>query len=265
VPQSFATAITWYRHAAEGGNAAGQFRLAFMYDVGLGIAKDEVQAVQWYRKAAEQGLGAAEDRLGRLYLDGLGVGQDYEQAWNWSNRAYAHGDHDAAALLCEMQMKRAVPPDAPARTEKWCDLQKAMFADFLDGTEPVPTTLTSNQLIAIVAKIEGPGFASRRAHPSNSRFYAAVTMRRPRGIDVLPSFNRHDALMGEGGSARVAVRGVYVSRSLMNDFHLLIEPGVHIVPEKDLPIIADGGCAVRHVEYDAKGHVALKPRCNGTA
>jgi len=188
VPQSFSTAITWYRRAAKGGNAAGQFRLAFMYDFGLALQKDEAQAAEWYRKAAEQGLAAVEERLARLYLDGLGVGQDYQQAWNWSNRAYAHGNLDAAAVLCEMQSKRIVPLKALQQTEKWCDLQKAMFADFWAGAEPVPSALTNDQLVAIVGEIEGPGVVSRPINPMQSRYYAAVTMSGQRR-----SICRHDS------------------------------------------------------------------------
>jgi hypothetical protein len=260
VPQSFSTAATWYRQAAEGGNAAGQFRLAFLYDFGLGVPKNQAQAAEWYRKAAEQGLTAAQTRLAQLYIDGLGVGRDYRQAWDWSSRAYAQGDLSAAGLPCQMQQMRTVPPNAQGQTEKWCERLSATFsADPWVGTEPIAPTLTDDQVIAALRQLTGDSFTPHPANPGDrAQYYAAVTMRRPTSMNILPGFNGNYGLMSEWGSARIAIRGIRLSPPFSDS-----DAGIHIVPEKDLPAVLDGGCSVVHAAYDIARHVALEPRCGG--
>ena len=44
------------RVKAEQGDAQAQHNLGAMYEKGLGVAKDDVQAVLWYRKAADRSL-----------------------------------------------------------------------------------------------------------------------------------------------------------------------------------------------------------------
>jgi len=267
VPQSFSTAATWYRRAAEGGNAVGQFRLAFLYDFGLGIQKDEAKAANWYRKAADQGLAAAEDRLAYMYFDGLGVARDSQQAWDWSIRAYDHGDLNSADIPCRMQRTRTVPPNATRQADKWCDLYHPTFAaNHWVGTEPIPPTLTNDQVIAALHQILGGSFAPHPPGPTDgAQFYAAVAMRRPTGMDMLPSLEEYYGLMSEGGSARIAIRGIHLSRHLLSGWPHQIEAGVHIVPEKDLPRVFDMGCSITNTAFDVTRHVALKPQCNGVA
>ena len=89
VPQDYAKAVTWYRKAAEQGNAFAQFNLGFMYDNGLGVPQDYSEAVSWYRKAAEQGNAGAEFNLGISYYNGEGVPQDYAEAYFWLDLAAA--------------------------------------------------------------------------------------------------------------------------------------------------------------------------------
>jgi TPR repeat protein len=61
--RNFSEAVSWYRKAADGGNAAAQYNLGVMYANGRGVSKNDAQAVAWFRKAAEQGLGASQDEL----------------------------------------------------------------------------------------------------------------------------------------------------------------------------------------------------------
>jgi hypothetical protein len=55
----YSEAVSWYRKAAERGNAAAQYSLGIMYANGRGVLKDSAQAATWYRKAAAQGFGTA--------------------------------------------------------------------------------------------------------------------------------------------------------------------------------------------------------------
>ena len=91
----YAAAVSWYRKAAEQGNASAQNNLGVMYDIGRGVTQDYAAAVSWYRKAADQGDADAQYNLGGMYDNGQGVPQDYVQAHMWFNLATANGDADA--------------------------------------------------------------------------------------------------------------------------------------------------------------------------
>jgi TPR repeat protein len=56
----FATALRLLRPLAEQGDAAAQYNLGQMYLLGHGVPKNNAEAVTWYRKAADQGDAAAE-------------------------------------------------------------------------------------------------------------------------------------------------------------------------------------------------------------
>ena len=86
-----------WRKAAEGGHARAQCRLGYCYDLGKGVAKDDVAASEWYAKAAEQGLAAAQLNLGVLYENGRAVTQDFKAAAALFAKAAASGDTKAAA------------------------------------------------------------------------------------------------------------------------------------------------------------------------
>ena len=58
------------RVMANAGNAGAQFNLGVMYDRGLGVPQDDVEAASWYRKAANAGDLDAKNRLKKLYDDG---------------------------------------------------------------------------------------------------------------------------------------------------------------------------------------------------
>jgi uncharacterized protein len=63
VPQSFASAVEWYRRAAEQGEPAGQYFLGLMYDKGQGVQQDAVVAHKWLILAAAKAKG----RTGEYY------------------------------------------------------------------------------------------------------------------------------------------------------------------------------------------------------
>ncbi len=82
-------AVSWYRKAADQGNAYAQYTLGGMYDRGEGVEKDAVQAVSWYRKAADQGNAYAQYNLGRMYDSGEGVTPNAIAAYMWTSLALA--------------------------------------------------------------------------------------------------------------------------------------------------------------------------------
>lgn len=83
VAKDEARAVTWYRSAAEQGDASAQNNLGVMYANGLGVAQDDRQAAEWYGKAAGQGHAMAQFNLGGMYGSGRGVPRDVQQACMW--------------------------------------------------------------------------------------------------------------------------------------------------------------------------------------
>lgn len=66
------------RQAAEQGDAAAQFNLGVMYDIGRGVPMDKAEGARWMQKATERVDAAAQFNLGVLYGKGKGVGQEVE-------------------------------------------------------------------------------------------------------------------------------------------------------------------------------------------
>jgi TPR repeat protein len=67
LPKDDSQAVSWFRKAAEAGDARGMANLGFMYENGRGgLPKDDGQAVSWFRKAAEAGNEYAVAALKRL-------------------------------------------------------------------------------------------------------------------------------------------------------------------------------------------------------
>ncbi|MGK8946514.1 tetratricopeptide repeat protein [Haemophilus influenzae] len=92
VKQDGVEAVKWFRKAAEQGNAKAQNGLGMMYRGRLGIKQDYFKAVKWYRKAAEQGYGGAQVMLGFSYLSGKGVQVNKSLAKEWFGKACDNGE-----------------------------------------------------------------------------------------------------------------------------------------------------------------------------
>jgi hypothetical protein len=80
-------AVTWYRAAAQQGNADGQFGLGEMYAKGEGIERDLAKAYEYIELAAERGHQRAIRVLSQAYENGgLGQRADPERAAYWKDR-----------------------------------------------------------------------------------------------------------------------------------------------------------------------------------
>lgn len=83
VPQDDIEAVKWYWKAADQGDALAQHRLGIRYANPQGIPKNDVLAAKWFRKAADQGLPQSQYNLGIMYHYGRGVPQDNVMAYMW--------------------------------------------------------------------------------------------------------------------------------------------------------------------------------------
>jgi len=97
--QSYADAATWYRKAADRGNARAEADLGYAYLGGVGVSKDYAEAMKWNRKAADQGNAMAQNDLGYTYVKGLGVDKDYVEAMKWYRKAAEQGNVMAQKAL----------------------------------------------------------------------------------------------------------------------------------------------------------------------
>ena len=108
--KDYAQAVSWFRKAAEQGDARAQYMLATMHENDVGVPQENInlrraQAVFWYGKAAEQGIADAQFSLGNIYaIDQWieGVAQDLVQAVAWYRRAAGQGHVRAQYVLGEM-------------------------------------------------------------------------------------------------------------------------------------------------------------------
>lgn len=73
-------AYKWMRSAAADGLALAQHGLGVMYLFGECVDKNEAEAAVWFERAADQGLAGSMTTLASLYEQGLGVEQDAEKA-----------------------------------------------------------------------------------------------------------------------------------------------------------------------------------------
>ena len=87
VPQSSEDAATWYRRAADQGDAEAQWSLGMLWEAGPGMTHDLEEAKEWYRKAAEQDHEMALCRLGVIYEEGQQEPRDLEAAVRAYTRA----------------------------------------------------------------------------------------------------------------------------------------------------------------------------------
>ncbi|CAK0744128.1 conserved hypothetical protein [Gammaproteobacteria bacterium] len=94
------------------GNAEAQYRVAIMFQNGLGMARNELQAYRWMKAAAEQNHGLAQHGLGFMYLYGECVAMNHTMAAHWFQRAAEQGLAGAQDNLRMMYLQgQGVPID----------------------------------------------------------------------------------------------------------------------------------------------------------
>ena len=67
--ENFPQAFGYWEPLALDGHADSQFRVAQLYEKGLGVAQNFEQAITWYDRAAQQNHGAAQYRLGIYHMN----------------------------------------------------------------------------------------------------------------------------------------------------------------------------------------------------
>lgn len=70
--EDYKSALSWYRKAAENGDADAACDYAYMLEFGEGCDIDEPEAIRWYKKAISSGSALAKGNLGEMYEFGRG-------------------------------------------------------------------------------------------------------------------------------------------------------------------------------------------------
>ena len=95
-----ATAVEWFRKAAEQNYYKAINVLANCYKYGGGVKQNKEEAVKWYAKAAELGYAEAQYNLGEYYLS-----QNNEEAVKWYAKAARQGHRYSINELKELAKK----------------------------------------------------------------------------------------------------------------------------------------------------------------
>lgn len=94
VPKDEKVAFSQFQRAAQYGDVAGQYWLAYCYEYGIGTAKDLTSAKQYYVQSAQRADYSAAPALfalGRWYENGVNGVVDHNRAINYYQLAAATG------------------------------------------------------------------------------------------------------------------------------------------------------------------------------
>jgi len=97
--KNFAQSLSLLGPLAEKQNADAQYRLAIMYQNGLGVVRNELLAMKWMVSAANQGFSLAQHGLGFMYLEGDCITKNGEKAVYWFRKAAEQGMSGSQATL----------------------------------------------------------------------------------------------------------------------------------------------------------------------
>jgi TPR repeat protein len=161
VPRDERIALSWYRKAAESGNAAAQNRLGEMYRGGVGVPENKQAAVRWWHEAARQGNADAMWNLGTAYYNGDGVRIDDSVSYAWFLVAGETGYERAAAAI--QRAKAELRPPVLANGYK-------QLAEMYDGGEYLPKNEAAAARWWLKAGATGDADAQQMGIATNYRF-----------------------------------------------------------------------------------------------
>jgi TPR repeat protein len=97
--KDYSTVINEARQAAGSGDPRGNFLLGVMYQNGLGVSANSMEAVTWYEKAAQGGVVGSFSKLAQLYARGDGVPKNLDKAITYARRGDQLGDPEGSFFL----------------------------------------------------------------------------------------------------------------------------------------------------------------------
>jgi len=212
VEKDIAQAIHWYRMAAEKGFSRAQANLAAIYlqgDEGTPVDYDE--AHKWFAAAAVQNLAVAQYNLGLMYELGLGVEKNEARALGWYNLAAKAGQPEAIERLSQL-VKTTEPPlvsgvNVPATPNATAPVVQPAVPP---AAVPVPQAAAADSKTETVTNTPAPAVASPAiAEPSATPAAAEQPSRPPQEAgssqeDNRPGFlSRFYSAISSGGGVSI--------------------------------------------------------------
>ena len=100
--KNFAQSLALLKPFAENGLAEAQYRLAIMYQNGLGMVRNELLAMKWMTASANQDFAWAQHGLGFMYMEGDCVTKNGDKAVTWFAKAADQGLAGSQTTLAMM-------------------------------------------------------------------------------------------------------------------------------------------------------------------
>lgn len=133
--QDYTQAASWYRKAAERGDATAQNCLGNCYFSGKGVDQSDMYALAWYQRAAAQDHPDGMVNLGYCYYIGKGIAQDYDTAMSWLQKAkvlYTRAQKKGADVQKELDRINAM-----SKKPAFAQNESPIPASFVTGETPV--------------------------------------------------------------------------------------------------------------------------------
>lgn len=158
------TSLIFLQPVAEAGNVWAQARLGWMYESGLGIAKNYDLAIQWYEKAADQGDMVAQQSLGQMYRYGKydgGVKKDYVKALKWFRLSAEQGNRMSQQHMGDMYKQGLGVKQSDIEACFWYEVASAEYSEAISARRNCAEKLTPGQRLEIETRKKAWKEASR--------------------------------------------------------------------------------------------------------
>jgi TPR repeat protein len=117
---------------AEKGDVSGYRGMAYCFQFGIGVKKDETEKFNWCAKAAERGCAISQFNLGLCYEKGMGIAKNEEKAFAWYNKSASQGYANAQAKVASCYEKGiGTNIDARKALESYLEMVKQLNIDAL--------------------------------------------------------------------------------------------------------------------------------------
>lgn len=137
VEQDMIQARSLISNAAEAGHIGAMYDLALFMAEGEGGELNEAGAVDWFRKAADHGFLDAQYNLGVMFAEGIGVEQDLPEALYWFELAARQGDNAAAqeARNLSARLPDETVSEVVGAADVWSELPSIALANGRFGAQ----------------------------------------------------------------------------------------------------------------------------------
>lgn len=108
--------LYWLTRSAEHGYQGAQNVLAYCYNRGYGVEKDQKKAFYWWLKSAEQGNAASQSAVGDMYLDGKGTEKNEEKAYYWYQKGAEQNEPHCLVMMGSAYEGEGIIPADPVKS-----------------------------------------------------------------------------------------------------------------------------------------------------